>query len=103
MNALQVGSMFYGTTGASFAEYYDDYLEQWFDGILGEVETRWQRYFERIGRVILTGGSANLVKKLTADNDYFVIPPDPQFCNVIGLLHLPSSEPPVNLEVLEIA
>ncbi|NJO70593.1 MAG: ParM/StbA family protein [Oscillatoriales cyanobacterium RM1_1_9] len=93
MNALQSGSRYYGTTGASFAEYYEDYLEQWFSGILSEVETRWQRYFDRLGRVILTGGSANLIKDLIADNDYFAIPSNPQFCNVMGLLYPPQTEP----------
>ncbi|MGL5082640.1 MAG: ParM/StbA family protein [Microcoleaceae cyanobacterium] len=102
MNALQSGSTFYGTTGVSFADYYNDYLEQWFSGILSEVETRWQRYFDRLGRVILTGGSANLVKDLIADNDYFVIPANPQFCNVMGLLH-PPRPAQAQLELVETA
>lgn len=89
MNALATGSKFVGTTGIDFSQYYPDYLNQWFSGILAELETRWESHFDRMGRVIVTGGSAHLIRGLIAENGYFAIPSNPQLSNVIGLLHQP--------------
>lgn len=91
MDALSSGSRFLGVSGIDFSQYYQEYLNQWFSGILAELETRWSRYFSRLGRVIVTGGSANLVRELIADNNYFAIPSNPQLANVVGLLYKPSN------------
>ena len=89
MDAIASGSYLYGQTGVSFADFYQDYLQQWFQGILGELTTRWQRYFHRIGKVLITGGSSHLVKPLVKDNPYFQVVPHAQVANCAGLLLRP--------------
>lgn len=100
LDAIASNSLRYGQTGISFGEYYQDYLQQWFQGILGELQTRWQKYFHRIGKVLVTGGSANLIKPLIANNTYFAIVPHAQLANCAGLLYSPSLRPTAALKVV---
>ena len=93
LDAIATGSTLYGATGVDFGDYYPDYLQQWFQGIVGELKTRWQRYFHRIGKVLVTGGSANLVKPLVASNPYFQVVPHAQIANCAGLLYRPGFRP----------
>ncbi|MFY7883463.1 MAG: ParM/StbA family protein [Dolichospermum sp.] len=87
MDCLAMNSRIIGTSGVSFEEYYNDYLMQWLGGILADVKTKWQRHFHRIGRILLTGGSSNLIKNLIANDPTFAVPSNPQFSNVVGLVH----------------
>ena len=94
LDAIASGSHYYSQTGVSFGDYFQDYLQQWFQGIVGELTTRWQRYFHRIGKVLVTGGSAPLIKDLVASNPYFQIVPHSQMANCAGLLYCPNRRLP---------
>jgi hypothetical protein len=97
MDAIAQQTFRYGQKEISFKEYFDDYKMQWFGGILGELETRWQNDSHRIVRVLITGGSAELVANIIEGEEYFKVVPDSQFANVRGLLLMPEAGSPLTL------
>lgn len=90
LDAIATGDLRYGQTGVSFQDWFDEYRLAWFDAILAQVDTSWQEFKPRIGRVLITGGAAPLVEDLIGDDPFFKIVPNSQVANVLGLLMQPS-------------
>ena len=86
MDAIASQSLIYGAK-RSFAGEYEYCLKAWFDGILGEIESRWQTYLSQIGKILVTGGSAALVDPFLADSEGLMsIVPNFQTASCQGLI-----------------
>ena len=87
MDAIADSSLFYGTTGVSFADRFPGYVEQWLADIRNKLKIAWSRWLPELGEVIVVGGSAPLAEKLVQDTQgRFKICDQPQYCSVMGML-----------------
>lgn len=87
LEGIENGTYKYGTTGVSFLPQFDKYKQQWLDTLRGQVRTVWEDIISRIGQIIIVGGGAPLTDTIKeSDPDRYVIPDNPRFANVRGLL-----------------
>lgn len=81
----------YGETSASWSEWLDEYLESWYRGIFGTIKTQYQPHMQFVRRFVVTGGGAHLIASKVKKSSAFVVMPDPNTANVVGMLQRFSS------------
>jgi hypothetical protein len=90
MDGIADGSYKYGQTGIYFGDRFEQYREEWIQGIRNQLNTKWERYRAQLGEVLVIGGSAELATTLfEVSKGRFKLPPtecDPQTFSVRGML-----------------
>ncbi len=87
MDAIDDGSLMYGTTGISFAEDFPRYVNEWLSGIRNKLKIVWSKWLPELGEVVMVGGSAHLATGLVEQTEgRFKIAEQPQLCGVMGML-----------------
>lgn len=84
LDAFADGSLRYGDSAVSFAEYLDEYRKDWMRNILNTVKSTYAPYLPNIKRMIFTGGGAALVKPLLPNNPLFYVLENPSTANALG-------------------
>jgi len=85
MNGIADNSCRYGAQGATFARFFEERLELWMKGILGELLNRWDPWLDEVGVVLVAGGGAPLAARVLGENSWFRVLDNPQFAQVLGL------------------
>ena len=75
----------YEETGISWADWLDEYREPWFSNIFSQVRADLASYLPSTRRFIVCGGGAHLVAHKFSGNSAFVVMPQPNFSNVVGM------------------
>ena len=75
---------YYAQTGASWAEYFDEYRDNWFKGVIGAIKTDYAHLLPELKRFIVTGGGAYLVAEKLANSPAFVVLDKPEIANAVG-------------------
>lgn len=74
-----------GYNAKSFQDVFLRCREQWIDGILGELDSRFRDKWNLFGRALFGGGSAHLLSERLEGQDYFVVVPTPETAHLKGL------------------
>jgi hypothetical protein len=93
LDAIATGSTYYAQTGSALATSTPTTYNSGFRAS-SESYRPVAAILHRIGKVLVTGGSAPLVKPLIAGNPYFQIVPHSQLANCAGLLYRPGLHTP---------
>jgi hypothetical protein len=83
LDGLQHGH-YYAHTGASWAEYFDEYRDSWFKSVIGSIKTDYAHLLPDTQRFIVTGGGAYLVADKLASAAAFAVLDKPEIANAIG-------------------
>lgn len=75
----------YAETNVSWKTWVDDYLDPWYRNIFGAVRADCTTHLPFTRRFIVTGGGAHLVRDNLKAHHAFVVMPDPNFANCIGM------------------
>jgi len=75
----------YEETGISWAEWLNEYRDPWFSNIFSQIRADLASYLPSTRRFIVCGGGAHLVAHKLKGNDAFVVMPQPNFSNVVGM------------------
>ncbi len=95
MDGFANGSHYYAENpNASWKEWLVEYLEPWFRGIFGKVNTQYQPFLPRVRRFLVTGGSSHLVANKVKKIPLFAMTSEPRFDNVKGILPVTSPASP---------
>ena len=87
MNGFANGTHCYAENPqASWKDWLDEYLDPWFKGIFGKVNTQYKPFMPRVRRFLVTGGSSHLIAPKVKNLPLFAITTEPRFDNVQGLL-----------------
>lgn len=75
----------YEETGISWVEWINEYRDLWFSNIFSQIRADLASYLPSTRRFIVCGGGAHLVAHKLKGNDAFVVMPEPNFSNVVGM------------------
>ncbi len=79
-----VNGHYYSHTGASWANYFDEYRDDWFKGVFGSIKTDYAHLLPETKRFIVTGGGAHLVADKLKGASVFSIMDKPEIANAVG-------------------
>ena len=75
---------YYAHTGATWADYFSEYRDNWFKGVFGAVKTDFAHLLPDTKRFIVTGGGAHLVAEKLSKSSAFVVLDKPEIANAVG-------------------
>jgi len=75
----------YAETGVSWGLWLDEYLDGWFKNIFAQIRADYTNQLPYTRRFIICGGGAHLVAHKLTGKEAFVVMPQPNYSNVIGM------------------
>jgi len=93
----------YEETGISWADWLDEYRDPWFSNIFSQLRADLAPYLPSTRRFIVCGGGAHLIAHKLKPNDAFIVIPQPNTANVVGMLEHFTSNTAAGTAALAIA
>ena len=75
----------YAETGVSWSAWLDEYLDSWFRNIFSQIRADYATHLPSTRRFIICGGGAHLVAHKLTGKSSFILMPNANYANVIGM------------------